>query len=281
MQPGTKGLVDIVEQANQFYANVKQTSDATLDSRLLVNAADLSHKKAAQLALGDTSAGIDVDEFVSKCVSFMRRGSTDATGPRNGTQGRRGAYGRSQRDPEASDEDDSGDAMNWDTLGRLAGFPYNSRPAVSGWLLGPLSLQKRTRQFTQRRPQEQIDPSQAVAPRDMEQQDLGQQENANLTEVCSEINKLLAKSQDEGLKNAEKDLEKIEDLTPERAQEIMNKHNVADDGGIPLFGFCINPKSFGQSVENLFYVSFLVRDGTVGVSTDSRGLPTLRKSAFL
>jgi hypothetical protein len=277
MQPGNDGIFSIVEQANQFYAKVKQTSDATLDSRLLVNAADLSHKKAAQLALGDTSAGIDVDEFVSKCISFMRRGPNNATASSNGTQGRRGRFGRSQRDPEASDEDDSGDAMNWDTLGRSACYPYNARPAVSGWLLGPLSLQKRTRQLTQRRAPDQIDPRLAVAPSDLAQKDLGGQENANLTVICSQINKLLADTQMQGMEKAEAALRRKANPTPEEVQDIMAAHNVADDGGIPLFRFCINKKSFGQSVENLFYVSFLVRDGTVGVSTDSRDLPTLRK----
>ncbi|CAG8899745.1 unnamed protein product [Penicillium egyptiacum] len=278
MQPGNNGILNIVEQANQFYAKVKQTADATLDSRILVNTADLTHKKATQLALGDTSAGIDVDEFVSKCISFMRRGPNNTTASTSGTQGRRGRLGQSQRDPDASDEDD-GDAMNWDTLGRSACFPSNARPAVSGWLLGPLSVQKRTRQLTQRRAQEQIDPERAVAPREMAQQDLGGQDSTNLTQICSEINKLLADTQRVREKRAETELSRQADLTPEKAQQIMDKHSMADDGGIPLFRFCINPKSFGQSIENLFYVSFLVRDGTVGVSTDSRGLPTLHAAA--
>ncbi|KAJ5197113.1 hypothetical protein N7449_007592 [Penicillium cf. viridicatum] len=264
MQPGNDGILNIVEQANQFYAKVKQTADATLDSRILVNTADLTHKKATQLALGDTSAGIDVDEFVSKCASFMRRGPNNATASTNGTQGRRARPGRSQRDPEASDEDD-GDAMNWDTLGRSACFPNNARPAVSGWLLGPLSVQKRTRQVTQRRVGERIDPTQAVAPREMAQQDLGQQDSTNLTQICSEINKLLANNQLKGQEAAERELSGQTNLTPEKAQQIMDKHSVADDGGIPFVSFLYQPQIFRAKRGKLVL--------------HSRDLPTLHAAA--
>ncbi|KAJ5322678.1 hypothetical protein N7452_010967 [Penicillium brevicompactum] len=277
MQPGNTGLKDALAQANELYAQVKQTSDATIDARLLVQIAEISHKKTSQLALGATSASIDVDEFVSKCITFMRRGQNNAAARPSGTQ--RARYGRSQRDPDASDEDDAGDAMNWDHLGQAASFPNNRRPAVPGWLLGPLSIQKRVRQLTQRRAVERIDPSQAVRPQELQQQDLGGQESANLTQICSEINKLLGSNQKARLEAAATELDNTPDVTPEQVQAIMDKHWIADNEGIPLFRFCINPRSFGQSVENLFYVSFLVRDGTVGVSTDSRGLPTLHATA--
>ena len=37
------------------------------------------------------------------------------------------------------------------------------------------------------------------------------------------------------------------------------------EAGVSLFEFVINPESFGQSVENLFYVSFLVKEGKAAV----------------
>ncbi|KAL2868494.1 Nse4 C-terminal-domain-containing protein [Aspergillus lucknowensis] len=278
MQAGNTGIHDTILRANEYFQDVKQTSDATIDSRLLVNAADLSYKKTAALVLGDSSAGIDVDEFVSKCISFMRAGPEDPNASISSTQRRR-APRRTHIDPDRSDEEDQGDGMNWDWLGRAACFRHSSRPAVSGFLLGPLSVQKRTRQIAQRRARERIDPSQAVRPQELREEDLDKQETSNLTAMCTSINKLLGKTRDHAEGVVTRLLEEMEeDPSEEQVQEIMAKHNIADDGGVPLFKFCINPQSFGQSVENLFYLSFLVRDGTVGISTDSRGLPTLHPS---
>lgn len=271
MQPGNNGILETLEKANGLFAKVKQTSDATIDSRLLVNAADLTHKKTAQLALGDSSAGIDVDEFVSKCISYMRRGPDLA----DGSTQRRQRPRQTQRDPNDSDEGDLGDAMNWDWLGRMACVQHNSRPAVSGFLLGPLSVQKRTRQSTQRAGRERFDATQAIQPQELQQEDLGQQENSNLTLMCSRINELLDRTIQDTEDKVNRILSEEEDPTIERVQEVMYEHHTSPTGGICLFHFCINPQSFGQSVENLFYVSFLVRDGHAGVSSSTRGTPTL------
>ncbi|KAL3471012.1 Nse4 C-terminal-domain-containing protein [Aspergillus californicus] len=277
MQAGNTGIKDTIVKANRFFRDIKQTSDATIDSRLLVNAADLSYKKTAALVLGDSSQGIDVDEFVSKCISFMRAGPEDPNVSITSTQRRR-ALRRTQADHDNSDDED-GDGMNWDWLGRAACFRHTARPAVSGFLLGPLSVQKRTRQIAQRRARERMDPSQAVRPQDLREEDLDKQESSNLTAMCTSINKLLGKTRATAESVVTEVLGQFEEDPPqEQMQEIMAEHHIADDGGVPLFQFCINPKSFGQSVENLFYLSFLVRDGTVGISTDSRGLPTLHSS---
>ncbi|KAJ5099455.1 nuclear protein Qri2/Nse4 [Penicillium argentinense] len=277
LQSGNDGLLKIVEGANRIFANVKHPNDATFDSRLLVNAADLSHKKTSQLVVGDTSTGIDVDEFVSKCISFMRRGPESTALPTATQQRRR--HRRSQRDPNASDDDEEGDAMNWDWLGRAACLPFSGRPAVSGFLLGPLSVEKRSRQFKERSQHERIDPSKAIQPQDLQQRDLGEQESFNLTEICSDINHRLAETITEREKEVDEKLNRLSgEPTPEVVQKVMDESGIADNGGIPFFSFCINPHSFGQSVENLFYVSFLVRDGNAGISTDSRGLPTLHSA---
>lgn len=262
-----------VEKANDLFKKVKQTSDATIDSRLLVTAADLSYKRTAQACLGNNVAGIDVDEFVSKCISYMRRETPSSlTTP---TQSNRRSSGHpSQR---AADSDDEEEPFNWDYLGRNACFPNNLKPSISGFLLGPLSVQKRVRQLTQRRARERIDPSQLVRPNDLKATDLGKQEEATLTSMCTDIRAKLVEIQLERESLAREELSKMGDATEAEAIAVMGKHGISDNGGIPLFQFCINPRSFGQSVENMFYVSFLVRDGSIGVSMDGNNLPTLRK----
>lgn len=40
-------------------------------------------------------------------------------------------------------------------------------------------------------------------------------------------------------------------------------------GEVNLFKFIINPGDFAQSVENLFYLSFLIRDGSCSLEVEN------------
>ncbi|KAI9676129.1 MAG: nuclear protein [Caeruleum heppii] len=282
LAPGSTGLLDTLQKANEYFSSVKQTSDATLDSRLLVSAADLSYKKTAHLTLGDASQGIDVDEFVSKCITFMRHGPTEHAGS---TQTSRVSQGRRRRttvhedaEENASDADmDEGDALNWEWLGRRACFPNNLRPPVPGFLLGPLSLQKRARaQRVRRERLQRRNPADVVRPEELQAQDLEKVENSNLTKICGRIREVLVRVQSAG--EAAVEAEVTDDMSPREIQDVMERHGICDDGGVGFFNFVINPTSFGQTVENLFYVSFLIREGSVGVAKDGNGLPTLHPS---
>ena len=53
-------------------------------------------------------------------------------------------------------------------------------------------------------------------------------------------------------------------LTSNQIQRILEAN-----GAVNLFRFIINPDDFAQSVENLFYLSFLIRDGSCSLEVDS------------
>ena len=48
-----------------------------------------------------------------------------------------------------------------------------------------------------------------------------------------------------------------------------------DAEAINIFKLVINPDDFAQSVENIFYLSFLIRDGKVAFETDEEGEPVV------
>ena len=281
IQPESNGIADTVEKANELYAKVKQTADAILDSRLLVTAGDLGARRAVQNKLGNTTRGVDVDEFVTKCLAFMRRAPRDDSNAQSSAQSR-----RRRRDADLDDSDgsaDEGDAYNWAGLGRKVSFPNNIRPPVPGFLLGPLSVQKRMRKQTQRTQRlKRRDPADAVRPDELKLKDIEKAENSNLTALCRKIFELLVLTQKNGIEKINAKLEELGDnMTDEIFSKLLEKTSMSADDGVDLVRFAFNPNSFGQTVENLFYISFLIRDGKVGMDQDNSGVISLRKYSYV
>lgn len=274
LQPDSRGLHDAILKADLLTKQVRQTTEATIDSRLLVSTTDLSYRKTLRLTQGSLSQGIDVDEFVSKCITYMRqgRGIQDDNGP--GLSSTQRQRRRPTRGGEEEDDDigDDGDMMNWPHLGRFAALPYIRRPALPGFLLGPLSVEKKARKITKRSAPFRPNNLTETRPEVLNVEDLAKREN-DLTAICGKILQQLNTLQAD-LQEAVADL-LDDDMDDKERDTIMHKHGLRSTGGIDLMRFVVNPKSFGQTVENMFYVSFLIRDGRVEIDFDEFGLPAL------
>ncbi|KAL7268251.1 hypothetical protein RUND412_009138 [Rhizina undulata] len=217
LQPHSEGLRNTFLQAEDLFKKVKQTSDATLDSRLLVAASDLALKKATNLTFGCSDIGLDIDEFVGKCIAFMRHSAR-------------------QHRPVNEEEDD--DAMDFAYLGRAAAFHSNKRPATCDFLLGPLSVVKRNRTQKVRRQKLKRNEKEVVRPQEMKGDDVQKHENKTLKLVRSLHGILM---------------------------NVFGEDESSMEEGLNLFRFVVNPESFGQTVENIFYLSFLVKEGHVSI----------------
>jgi hypothetical protein len=149
-------LLDALKKQDSIFGKVRQTADAALDSRFLVNASELAGKKLNSSLQGNAGVGIDLDQFVSKCIYFMKSGGNldEEDAPAVAV-------------PEDDDEDAGDDGLDWALLGRQACFPCNKRPPTMSFLLGPLSVQKRVR-TTQRKARSQREPvGPATRPQEM------------------------------------------------------------------------------------------------------------------
>ncbi|OLN94062.1 Non-structural maintenance of chromosome element 4 [Colletotrichum chlorophyti] len=273
MMPGSTGLKDTLLAAQQVARGVKQTTEATIDSRLLVSAVDLSFRKTVRLMQGSSTEGVDVDEFVSKCCTYMRQagGIADDEAPELSSTQRR----RRRNGDNSNGDDDEGDdeAFNWSHLGRFAALPSLRRPALPGFLLGPLSVEKKVRRIAKRSAPFRPNNLAETRPEVLNVEDLAKKEN-DLTAICGKILKQLHHVQS-SIQTQLADLFESTDMSDEEMAEIMQKHGLRDTGGVDLLRFVVNPKSFGQTVENMFYVSFLIRDGKVGIDFDSNEYPSL------
>ncbi|KAF4463758.1 nuclear Qri2 Nse4 [Fusarium albosuccineum] len=274
LQSGSRGLYDTILRADELSKQVRQTTEATIDSRLLVSTTDLSYRKALRLTQGSLSQGIDVDEFVSKCITYMRhgRGIMDDDAPElSSTQRQRRRTTRGDGDGE-DDIGDEGDMMNWPHLGRFASLPYIRRPALPGFLLGPLSVEKKARKIAKRSAPFRPNNLTETRPEVLNVEDLAKKEN-DLTAICGKILQQLQTIQADVQQTVVDLID--DDMEDEEQTKIMHQHGLRSTGGIDLMRFVVNPKSFGQTIENMFYVSFLIRDGRVMVEFDDDDLPAL------
>lgn len=279
LRPENMRLVDIVKQLNEIKKNIKQTSDAAIESKVFLMAADLQQRRMQRMTAGSLGSGIDPDEFVSKAITFMRRAAgivddDDEELTHTQRHRRRAAMNHAAGSDDDDDEDNAGgDMMNWPHLGRYACIPNVRRPALPGFLLGPLSVQKKARKIVARTAPLRIRDMQEVRPEVLRAEDIAKNEEGDLTAICAKIHKQLKNVQ----KAAHQEMQRIvdEDADEDKLNAAMERLGLAESGNIDLVRFCINPKSFGQTVENIFYVSFLIRDGHVAVNYEENGLPSL------
>jgi hypothetical protein len=123
----------------------------------------------------------------------------------------------------------------------------------------------------------------ATRPQELKEGDIQQAENSNLSKLVTSINMRLKAHIEkvDGLVMTELSDIPEDELVPDDVAAASKRYRAAvtpsEELAVSLLDFAINPHDFGQTVENLFYISFLVREGNVKLLKDEDGLPLLSK----
>jgi hypothetical protein len=137
----------------------------------------------------------------------------------------------------SSQDDETSQRMDWDAVGDVARRFMQRAPPFQA-MLGPLDVQVKERKPTQRGANK-LEVQRETRPQELQERDMVAQENETTRNV-------------------------------KHLGDLLSSY----DNGINLFEFVLNPQSFGQSVENLFHASFLIRDGRASIDTET-GLPII------
>ncbi|TRM70005.1 Nse4 C-terminal-domain-containing protein [Schizophyllum amplum] len=133
-------------------------------------------------------------------------------------------------DGDVGDGIDEDEYLDWDKIGRKA-MAKSRRVPVMSFMLGPLSIEQKKRAPIKRAKLERNE-ADRKKPQEIREEDIQRAENETTKNVIQ--------------------LEKI----------------LGEEGRVNLFRFVVNPQDFAQSVENIFYLSFLIRDGKVAFEYD-------------
>ncbi|KAH9957935.1 Nse4 C-terminal-domain-containing protein [Russula dissimulans] len=141
-------------------------------------------------------------------------------------------------DDDDEDEDDDDEPLDWERIGRKA-LAKSRRVPVMDFMLGPLAVEQKKRAVGKRAKFEK-NKADERKPQELREEDIARSENETTKHVIDVRNLLMEQN-----------------------------------GPVNLFRFVINPSDFAQSVENMFYLSFLIRDGECALEIEEDGEPVI------
>lgn len=203
----------MVIEANQLIDRVQSTSEATLDSRFLSQAAEIGLEKVQKLPFSLHQFG--VNDFLGLVKASMALNMISSQSQRN----------------RSSDSvaDESAHPVGWRAVGRMAACVWRGVASMD-FLNGPIHVpakEKKTRGPSGPRHKEEAPVKEAV----------GMTKEAFDTHAAT-------------TSATSKNVIRVAELLANYPE------------GVPFYAFITDPTDFGRSVENLFYVSFLVSEGS-------------------
>ncbi|KAK1923847.1 Nse4 C-terminal-domain-containing protein [Papiliotrema laurentii] len=224
-----------IQEGSKLFEDVRDTALASLDARLMMTTSEAALGIARKMKLEDNA--FNVDEFLIRTKALLgldraEREDQDSEVDQLDDGDDRGATGRGGAR--------KGPLGDWEAIGWMAAKWCRRAPGVE-FMYGPIDTAVKRRNQTQRQRRTQVAPE--TRPQEIQTQS-ATQEADTMKDTMANVR---------------------------RVAKILQKAD-PDGRGINFFQLIINPDDFGQSVENCFYVSFLIHQGNAGIVLQPDGM---------
>jgi len=228
-------LEEIRTKNNEIFRNVLHTREAVLDGENMNAIATRATQQVDRLI---QVPRYDADKLVSKLVQKCKA---------------RGGY------------------FDWALLGSQAGVCFNALPSNISFLYGPLTDGKtlEVKQRAKRVVVQEDSDAEEENPEDVKgHTDRNADQLSAIEKSMKDLQKTLRKRVNETYQENKRKLEDIHGAeVPNKLKKKLKKHGVEIDA----IQFLFNPKSFTQTVENIFHYSFLVKKGSASLKVQEKG----------
>ncbi|KAI5949168.1 hypothetical protein KGF57_004766 [Candida theae] len=246
---GSEVLRHNIDELNRLYhaletEKVRDTKIHLEDSEVFKEASEFAALNARNLRFGDAGISLDERDVLKRLRKFAASDSSVLNDiVKEDQNGGEDDFDDDDADSFPITDEYTFNKVNWLKLGVLY-HQISKKPISVDFLNGPLANEKR-RQANRTRNVDDTKSGRSTTARHVEASDLAQDEEKNTAYMVRLVyDKYLKRESDEE---------------------------------VNFFKFFIDPHSFAQSVENLFYTSFLIKDGRLKLYMGKSGVPCITR----
>jgi len=166
-------------------------------------------------------------------------------------------------------------AFDWELLGREVGACFNAIPGNVVFFSGPVAAEYKPKERKQRAPRaKEEEEVEEEAPEELKKMEKSADNMSAVEKHMKNISKKLKQRCREEAEIKLAELENVdEDEMDEECRKKRDNLKMNSNEEICAVKFLFDPKSFTQTVENIFHFSFLVKEGKAGISVSKDGEP--------